>query len=485
MITVIRGGWVVAFDGTRHQVIPGGEVAVEGDRVIYAGPKYPGKADRVVGKDTWLVSPGFINLHVHIGVEVMHPFVDMPRKGGFSSSKEFVTRQGLYMEPVLSEEEQRLSAEYSLVQMMKCGSTTVVDASGGGTIWWLSEGPRYEEMLVDTAGRLGARVYLSPQSFKSARSYVDADGAVEWLWNEEMGLRVLEDAVRFCQKYGGSYGGLVQGILNPTNAASCSPGLLRATKVAAAENGLPIEIHVATFLYNVNEVRRQYGCSVVEHLHRVGFLGPEVILGHAFHLSGHPDVGGDPDGDLRLIAESGSSVAHSPLFFARLGQALHSLPRYLAAGVNVGMGTDMWPADMVGEMRLAWMVGKIVEKDAVYPTSRQVYDCATLGGARALQRDDLGRLAAGAKADVVCIDLGRYHTGPVLDPIRALLTCATGQDVETVFIDGREVIAGGRVVCANEGRLKDAAPGILGKLHAAAAARDPEGRTARELLAEA
>jgi len=299
-----------------------------------------------------------------------------------------------------------------------------------------------------------------------------------------MSIEGLREAVRFWRTYGGAYDGLIQGILCPANAATCSPELLRATKAAAAEHGLPIQIHVATFLYNVNAVRERYGCSTVEHLHRIGFLGPEVILGHAVHISGHPDVGGGPDRDLRLIADSGASVAHSPLFFARLGQALHSLPRYLQAGINVGIGCDHWPADIVAEMRLAWLVGKIINKDAVYPTARQVFDCATLGSAHALQRDDLGRLASGAKADIVCVDLGRYHIGPVLDPIRALLTCATGQDVETVFINGREVIAGGRVLCANEGRLKDAAPGILEKLHAAAAARDPEGRSARELLTE-
>ena len=161
MITLIRGGWVVAFDGARHQVVRGGEVAIEGDRVIYAGPTFAGTADRVVANERWLVSPGFINLHGHIGVEPMLPLVDMPRDRRFTPSKAFSLAAPLVFEPSLTPEEQQQSGEYKLVQMLKSGSTTVLDAAGSGTLWWLGNQPHDEEMLVDTAGRLGARVYLS------------------------------------------------------------------------------------------------------------------------------------------------------------------------------------------------------------------------------------------------------------------------------------------------------------------------------------
>src|SRR5215208_6379510 len=133
MITLIRGGWLVGFDGARHQIMPGGEVGIEGDRVIYAGPKFPGTADRVIAKDSWLVSPGFINLHGHIGVEPMLPLVDLPRDERFAPSKAFASTAPLVFEPTLTPEEQQLSGEYKLVQMLKSGTTTVLDAAGSGT----------------------------------------------------------------------------------------------------------------------------------------------------------------------------------------------------------------------------------------------------------------------------------------------------------------------------------------------------------------
>jgi cytosine/adenosine deaminase-related metal-dependent hydrolase len=105
-----------------------------------------------------------------------------------------------------------------------------------------------------------------------------------------------------------------------------------------------------------------------------------------------------------------------------------------------------------------------------------------VGSADALQRSDLGRLAAGAKADIVCIDLSGYHFGPVLDPVRALVSFGTGRDVDTVYVDGRLIVSGGNVLNANEEKLRAAAPGILHKLHQAAAEREPVGRTAESIL---
>jgi cytosine/adenosine deaminase-related metal-dependent hydrolase len=99
-------------------------------------------------------------------------------------------------------------------------------------------------------------------------------------------------------------------------------------------------------------------------------------------------------------------------------------------------------------MRTAALLCKLSEEDATAGTAREVFDAATLGGARALLRDDLGRLARGAKADIVLVDLDQTHMAPVaeVDPIKALVYCATGADVDTVIIDGRLRVAGGKVL---------------------------------------
>lgn len=483
MITLIRGEWVVAYDGHRHHVIPNGEVVFEGSRILYAGPRWDGAPGQVVEAPGMLVSPGFINTHGHIGVELMAAFVDMPivgdRPARYGLSEAYAARSDLPQS--LTIEEQQLSAEFALVQMLKCGSTTIVDAAGSGTLWWLGNPPGDEEMLLETAARVGARVYAS-LSYRSGRVYYDRDGRAGWFWDEASGQEGLRRAVEFCLRHRGTRGGLVETLLCPHAVDNCSPDLLRATRQAATAYGLIVQIHCAQYEFEVARIKNTYHCTPVEHLAALGFLGPDIILGHTIYVQGHVAMGGDPVKDLRLIARAGASVAHSPLPFARRGETLQSFGRYRAEGINVAIGCDVWPADIIGEMRLAWLMGKAVDRSANTPTCRDVFDAGTLGGARALNRDDLGRLAPGATADIVLIDLGRYHIGPVLDPIRALVTCATGQDVHTIWVAGRKVVESGRALFADEGKLKAGAQQVYRSLVRAARERDPVGERPDTML---
>jgi cytosine/adenosine deaminase-related metal-dependent hydrolase len=483
VITLIRGGWVVAHDGVRHRVVPRGDVAFADDRIVYAGLRWDGRPDRIVEASGMLVSPGFINTHAHIGVELMAPFVDIPPgapgRGRYSPSEACVLERE--PPPSLSPDEQQLSGEFSLVQMVKCGATTIVDAAGSGPLWWLGNPPGDEEMLLDTAARIGVRVYAS-LSYRSGRVYYTRDGRAGWHWDEAFGHEGLRRAVAFALTHRGSRGGLAQTLLCPHAVDNCSPELLRATRDVAREHGLIVQVHCAQYEFEVARIREQYGCTPVEHLAGLGCLGPDVILGHAIYVQGHQAVGGDPARDLGLIADSGASVAHSPLPFARRGETLQSFGRYLAAGVNLSIGCDIWPADIIAEMRLAWFLGKAAGRSAGSPTCQDVFNAATLGGARALGRDDLGRLAPGATADVVLVNLSRLHVGPVLDPIRALITCATGQDVDAVWVQGRQVVQAGRVLRADEDRLRLGAEGVYRSLVAAARVRDPIGASPEELL---
>ena len=483
MITLIRGGWVVAFDGARHRVVPNGEVAFAGGRILYAGPRWDGTPAQVVDAPGRLISPGFINTHAHVGVELMAPFVDIPASGParrrYAPSEAVASRRDL--PPSLTLDEQRASGEYGLVQMLTCGSTTIVDAAGSGPLWWLGNPPGDEEMLLETAARVGARVYAS-LSYRSGRVYHDAAGNVRWFWDEEFGFEGLRRAVEFAVRHRGTRAGLAETLLCPHAVDNCSPDLLKATKAAAREHGLIVQIHCAQYEFEVQRIRESYGCTPVEHLARLGFLGPEIILGHTIYVQGHQAVGGDPAGDLRLIAASEASVAHSPLPFARRGETLQSFARYRAAGVNVALGCDIWPADIIAEMRLAWFLGKAVDRTPQAPSCQDVYDAATLGGARALGREDLGRLAPGASADIVLVDLTRHHFGPVLDPIRSLITCATGQDVEAVWVGGRKVVEAGRALHADEARLRTEAEGVYRSLVRAARERDAIGASPQEML---
>ena len=106
-------------------------------------------------------------------------------------------------------------------------------------------------------------------------------------------------------------------------------------------------------------------------------------------------------------------------------------------------------------MRLAGLACRIVEGSFRAGKPYDVYNAATLGGARALRRDDLGRLAPGAKADMIIVDLGKTHFGAVRDPIKSLVEGGSGSDVETIIVDGETLLEGGRATRFDEAELLD------------------------------
>ena len=160
---------------------------------------------------------------------------------------------------------------------------------------------------------------------------------------------------------------------------------------------------------------------------------------------------------------------------------MQSYARYLAAGVNMALGTDTFPQDMLHEMQIAAIVSKLVESDPRVATARDVFTSATLGGARALSRDDLGRITPGAKADLVLINLETLSMSPIRDPLKNLVFSASRHDVDTVFVDGRIVVDRGRIEGIDERALARDAQAAAERLWRATPATDWAKRAVDEI----
>ncbi len=104
-----------------------------------------------------------------------------------------------------------------------------------------------------------------------------------------------------------------------------------------------------------------------------------------------------------------------------------------------------------------------------------------VGGASALLREDLGRIAPEAKADLVLVDLDCPAMVPSRDPLRSFIYHAADRAVCDVFVDGRQVVAGGQVLTLDQsaavGRLRAAQQ----RMEALAPSRDYRRRTAAEI----
>jgi cytosine/adenosine deaminase-related metal-dependent hydrolase len=257
--------------------------------------------------------------------------------------------------------------------------------------------------------------------------------------DEAAGLKEFESAMAFIRRIDGLANGRVRGLLAPREVETCSVDLLRATRKAADELRMPIVTHAAYNVIEFYEIVREHRMTPVELLESVGLLGPDLTIGHGNLVADHGLIHYSGGRDITLMGRYGVTVSHCPVNIARRARSLDSWPAYRAAGVNLALGTDTYPRDLIMQMRMASYFGKVISHNLFAAPASEVFEAATLGGARALGRDDLGRLAPGAKADIVVIDLETRDSlrfGPVRDPIKALVECGIGDDVVTVIVDG-------------------------------------------------
>ncbi|HEV8533087.1 MAG TPA: amidohydrolase family protein, partial [Methylomirabilota bacterium] len=301
------------------------------------------------------------------------------------------------------------------------------------------------------APHYGLRVYMG-QAFRSGRWLTKDGKRVEWEWNEEQGRQGLERAIDFHARWDGAHGGLVSCFVAPSQIDTCTPSLLKDAKRFADEVKRPYQVHTSQSVVEFNEMVARHGQTPIAWMRELGVLGPNTILGHAIIIGGSSWTN-YPEGDIRLMAEAGCSVAHAVWVFARRGVAMESFARYRAAGINMSLGTDTNPQSVIEAMRWAAVVSKMIERNTEATTAAHAFDAATLGGARALGREDLGRIAPGAKADLVLWKASSWRMTPLRDPVKNIVYNATDEDVDRVYVNGRVVVEGGRVLGADEGAI--------------------------------
>ena len=240
-------------------------------------------------------------------------------------------------------------------------------------------------------------------------------------------------------------------------AVSCSapqratPDYLELLADLSRRHDLPFFCHVLETKLQRVLGQERYGRSLVRYIDALGILDERMQVIHGIWID---------DDDIAILARSGATVAHNPVCNLRLGSGVMPFRKLRDAGVPICLGTDEAVSDdshnLWGAIKLAGLVHTLAERsDARWPKAPEILDCAWTGGARVMRRTvPLGRIEAGASADIALLDRDADAFTPLADLHRQLVYNETGSSVRHTVVDGRVVVRDRRVTTLDEAALK-------------------------------
>ncbi len=433
--TRVNAAMIVAFQDGEHRLLQDGCVVVEDNEIIYVGSNYPGTAEIEIDAGDRVITPGLINTHSHLADSPLDKsFIEDVGKRQWSMSGlvEMLPARGAAIDP----EGKEACVDYSMAELLKTGTTTVMEIGSIG------------DYVAGAADRAGLRAYVA-NGYRSGR-WLTRDGKrVEYEWDETAGIEGFHRAVDFIERIDGTANGRVKGFLSPSQVDTCTEELLRMSREASDRMQVPLALHTSQSVFEFDEMTARNGMTPVEWLESIGFLSDWNILGHVIIIAGSSWAQYHGD-DLAILSRHGASVAHCCWVFCRRGIAMETFPDYIHRGINMTLGTDTNPQSMIEALRWTAVMGKVTSRNTELATAVDVFNAATINAARMLHRDDLGRIAPGAKADLLFWDARSMFMAPMRDPLKNIVYNAQAEDLVDVMIDGQWVVKDNRVLRVDE-----------------------------------
>lgn len=429
---LIEGGTVVTVDEERA-IYSDGSVAIDGQLIVAVGPRTE-IGDRFVGRRTIngrdrVIFPGFIQSHVHVSTEGAVKAV-LPDTMPPSRWVREVTK--FYAETTAAEEE--LISLATFTELLRTGTTCFVEA---GTT-------KHTSSVVGAMGATGIRGCLGT-----------------WSWDIPDEPRVLASSAEECiaefrddyASFDGALDDRVHIWATPIGHTMTSDELLVGLKHAADDLGTGMTLHLSSWIEDVEGYLSRTGRRPVQYYDELGVLGPNLLLAHMVNL--------DTD-EVERVLDRGVMIAHCPTTAGWFGYGLSQvsrLPEMIRRGAVVGLGADgaccSHLLDMVRVMHLSAAIFRDARRDMNVMGGEQMLEMATRVGAQcALQPDEIGAIEVGRKADLVLFDATRPEWQPLHNPVANLVYSADGHSVDTVVVDGRVVVEGGRVLGVDEVELR-------------------------------
>ncbi len=423
---------LVTMDANRREIADGALVA-EGPAIQWVGAtadlpaawraRIDDGSAQVLDMRGHVVLPGLVNTHHHM-------YQSLTRTVPAAQDAELFGWLGeLYMLWAnLTPRMIAASTRTAMAELMLSGCTTTSDH-----LYLYPNGSRLDD-AIEAAAQMGMRFHAARGSMSVGRSKggLPPDAVVE---QEEA---ILRDSQRLIEQYhDASRHAMLRVVLAPCSPFSVSRELMRESAAMARHYGVSLHTHLAENDNDVAYSLERFGMTPAQYAEDLGWVGHDVWHAHCVKL--------DADG-IALFARTGTGIAHCPCSNMRLASGIAPVRAMRDAGVPVGLGVDGSAsndgAHMLGEARQAMLLQRVGYGPAAMG-AREALEIATLGGARVLNRDDIGALAPGMSADFVAFDMSAVgYAGAGHDPVAALVFCTPGT-VSTSVINGRVVVRDG------------------------------------------
>ena len=421
---VLTNGVVMPMNG--GAVVRDGAVAIDGDSISAVGAASTidtNGAKRVIDVRGRIIMPGFSNSHTHIASNVL-------LRGLLEDVRLFEWLETMWkLKQNFDHETLYWASLCGDLEMLKAGITSFNEHFDAYDV----------EPQIEALKEIPLRATLG---------YGFADRGL-YAPRTEYSLRTMANFAEIVSQHHRTNDDLLHIALSPHAVYSCGADMWHEVRRLADDLGVTVHTHLSEGMQEVNYCLENYGLRPVQWLHSLGFLGPDVTAAHCSQLD---------DDDIRLMAETGTKIAHCPVCNAKLGSGTMPLRKVLASRITVGLATD-GPAshnasDLFQEMKFAGLIHKATVNDVEFLTIEQLLELATCQGALAMHRPDTGRLEVGAKADVIVVNLDTAHAQPVYDERAALVYSTRADDVTHSVVNGRLLMEERQVTGVDEDRIR-------------------------------
>ncbi|QYK40542.1 MAG: 8-oxoguanine deaminase [Paracoccaceae bacterium] len=421
---------VVTMDADRRE-LRGADVLIRGGVVAAVGADLVAPGAQVLRAAGCVVTPGLVNTHHHL-----YQTLTRAVPGG-QDALLFGWLRRLY--PIWARfgpEEMFVSAQLGLAELALSGCTLTSDH-----LYLFPNGARLDDTIA-AAAEVGLRFHPTrgAMSIGESAGGLPPDRLVE---NEHS---ILEDCVRVVDCFHDpNSGAMVRVGLAPCSPFSVSRDLMREAAILARDKGVMLHTHLAENAEDVAYSLATFGCRPGQYAEDLGWTGDDVWHAHCVQLDAQ---------EIDLFARTRTGVAHCPCSNCRLGSGIAPVRAMRDAGVPVGLGVDGSASNdagnLVAEARMAMLLQRVA-RGADAMGSREALEIATLGGARVLGRPDVGAIAPGLRADIAIWDVSGVESAGSWDPAAMLL--AGPMRVRDLFVEGRQVVAGGALTTVDLPRL--------------------------------